>query len=138
MGAMAGILDFRWEKFSTSHPDTSNQILSRLAFWFRRRRSSKQIFKTVAMVAILDFLATFVFDLQVSWPFRSGVEVQTYLQDGGRGGYLGYPIIMILATFDLQVTPIHTTKFRVNWPFSSGVSSKLIFKMATSLDYRSK
>ena len=72
------------------------------------------------MAAILDFLATFVFDLQVSWPFPSGEEVQTHLQDGGRGGYLGFPTVMILAIFDLQVTSIHTTKFRVNWPFGSG------------------
>ena len=27
---------------------------------------------------------------------------------------------MILATFDLQVTPILTTKFRVSWPLGSG------------------
>ena len=36
-------------------------------------------------------------------------------QDGYHGGYLAFPIGMILATFDLQVTPMLFTKFRVNW-----------------------
>ena len=36
------------------------------------------------------------------------------------GGHLGFPIRMILATFDLQVTFIFPMKFRVNWPFGSG------------------
>ena len=39
------------------------------------------------------------------------------LQDGGCVGYLGFPIRTILTVFDLQVTPIHHTKFSVNWPF---------------------
>ena len=33
------------------------------------------------------------------------------------GGHLGYPIGTILASFDLQVTPMSPTKFGVNWPF---------------------
>ena len=36
------------------------------------------------------------------------------------GGHLKFPIRMILATFDLQVTSILPMKFRVKWPFSSG------------------
>ena len=44
MAAMMAILDFGY---------TSNQVLSQLAFRFRRRRS-KNIFK---MAAILDFLS---------------------------------------------------------------------------------
>ena len=32
---------------------------------------------------------------------------------------LGFPITMILATFDLQITSILPMKFRVNWPFGS-------------------
>ena len=32
------------------------------------------------------------------------------------GGYLGFPIRMILATFDLQVAPMLPTKFQINWP----------------------
>ena len=39
--------------FSSRHFDTSYQVLSQLAFRFRR--GSKQIFKMVAMMAILDF-----------------------------------------------------------------------------------
>ena len=30
----------------------------------------------------------------------------------------------VLAIFDLQVTPILPTKFRVNWPFGSGEEAK--------------
>ena len=40
-------------------------------------------------------------------------------QDGHHGGHLGYPISMILAIFDLQVTML-PAKFGVNWPFDSG------------------
>ena len=36
-------------------------------------------------------------------------------QDGDHGGHLGFPIGTILATFDLQVTPMLPTKFQVNW-----------------------
>ena len=37
---------------------------------------------------------------------------------------LGFPIAMIWAIFDLQVTPMHPTKFRVKWPFSSEEEGK--------------
>ena len=33
-------------------------------------------------------------------------------QDGGHGGHLGFPIGMILAIFDLQVTPMLPTKYQ--------------------------
>ena len=36
------------------------------------------------------------------------------------GSQLGYMIGTILAIFDLWVTPMLPTKFRVNWPFGSG------------------
>ena len=39
------------------------------------------------------------------------------------GSQLGFTIGTILAIFDLRVTPMLPTKFRVNWPFK-------IFKMA--------
>ena len=45
-------------------------------------------------------------------------------QDGHHGGHLGFPIGMILAIFDLQVTLMLPTKFGVNWPFSSGEEAK--------------
>ena len=34
-------------------------------------------------------------------------------------GQLGFTIGTILAIFDLRVTPMLPTKFRVNWPFGS-------------------
>ena len=40
------------------------------------------------------------------------------------GGHLGFLIGMILAIFDLQVTPMLPTKFQVTWPFSSGEEVK--------------
>ena len=45
-------------------------------------------------------------------------------QDGCHGSHLGFPIGMILAIFDLQVTPMLPSKFGVNWPFSSGEEAK--------------
>ena len=44
--------------------------------------------------------------------------------DGRHGGHLGFPIETILAVFDLQVTSMLLTKFRVNWPFGSGIEAK--------------
>ena len=40
------------------------------------------------------------------------------------GSQLGFTIGTILAIFDLRVTPMLPTKFRVNWPFSSGEEAK--------------
>ena len=57
---------------------------------------------------------------KVNKPFVSGEEVKIDFQDGGHDGHLGFPIGMILAIFDLQVTPMLPTKFEVNWPFGSG------------------
>ena len=45
-------------------------------------------------------------------------------QDGDHGGHLGFPIRTILATFDLQVTPMLPTKFRVNWHLRLGEEAK--------------
>ena len=36
-------------------------------------------------------------------------------QDGGNDGHFACPIGTILAIFDLQLTPMLPTKFRVNW-----------------------
>ena len=41
-------------------------------------------------------------------------------QDGSHGAHPGFTIGMILAIFDLQVTPMLPSKFGVNWPFGSG------------------
>ena len=45
-------------------------------------------------------------------------------QDGGHGGHLVFPIGTILNIFDLQVTLMLHTKFRVNWPFGLGEEAK--------------
>ena len=53
---------------------------------------------------------------------------KTDFQDGCHGGHLGYPIGTILATFDLQVTPMSPTKFGVNWPFGAGEEANIDFQ----------
>ena len=86
-----------------------------------------------AMAAILDFrMARFKLFLIYRSPrcflasFESnGLSVQEKkrkidFQDGGHGGHLGFPIRMILAIFDLQVTPMLPTKYQVNWPRGVG------------------
>ena len=45
-------------------------------------------------------------------------------QDGCHDGHLGLPIGMILAIFDLQVTPMLPSKCGVNLPFGSGEEAK--------------
>ena len=52
---------------------------------------------------------------QVNWPFGSGEEVKDF-PDGCHGAHFGFLIGMNLAIFDLQVTLMLLTKFRVNWP----------------------
>ena len=42
------------------------------------------------------------------------VQEKNFNTDFQDGGHLGFPIRMILATFDLQVTSILPMKFRVN------------------------
>ena len=56
--------------------------------------------------------------------FGLGEEVKKDFQDGHHGSHLGFPISMILAFFDLKVTPMLPTKFRVNWPFGSVEKAK--------------
>ena len=52
------------------------------------------------------------------WFRRSDKQIFKY------GGHLGFPIWMILAIFDLQVTLMLSSKFWVNWPFGSGEEAK--------------
>ena len=86
-----------------------------------------------AMAAILDFRsARFYLFLIYKSPqcFLAslesiGLSVQEKkrkidFQDGGHGGHLGFPIGMILALFDLQVTLMLPTKYPVNWPRGVG------------------
>ena len=55
---MAAILNFQSERFKLlldlHHFDTSNEVWSQLAFWFRRK-SSEYTLNMAATVTILDF-----------------------------------------------------------------------------------
>ena len=42
---------------------------------------------------------------------------------------------MILAIFELQVTPLLPTKFQVNWPFGSGEEAKIDFQDGCHLGF---
>ena len=57
-------------------------------------------------------------------------------------GHLGFSIGLILAIFDLQVTPMLPTKFKVNKPRDSEEEAKTSFfkmaAMADILDFRSE
>ena len=86
---------------------------------------------------------------QVNWPFSSGKEAKKKkkkktkkndFQDGPHGSHPGFPIGTVLAIFDLPVTVMLPTKFRVNWPLRSREEAKtrLIFKISAILDFRSE
>ena len=51
---------------------------------------------------------------------RPGFKSMLLASIFGCGGHLGFPIGTVLNIFDLQITPILPTKFRVSWPFGSG------------------
>ena len=61
---------------------------------------------------------------QVNWLLGLGEEVKKDFQNGHHGGHFRFPISMILAFFDLQVTLMLPTKFGVNWHFGSGKEAK--------------
>ena len=54
---------------------------------------------------------------RVNWPLVQKKKRKLDFQDGG---HLGFPIGMILAIFDLQVTPMLPTKFLLNRPRGVG------------------
>ena len=56
---------------------------------------------------------------RVNWPFGSGEEKIDF-PAGRHGGHLGFPMGIILAIFNLQITLKLPTQVRVNWPFGSG------------------
>ena len=60
------------------------------------------------------------------------VQEKKHKIDFQDGGHLGFPIQMILAIFDLQVTQILPTKFRVIWP--KGVEVMIESKLLTPHD----
>ena len=51
---------------------------------------------------------------RVNWLLGLEEEAKIDFQDGHHGDHLRFTIGMILAIFDLQVTPMPPTKFRVN------------------------
>ena len=62
-------------------------------------------------------------EFQVNWPFGSGEEAKNRFSS-----WTPFPIETILATFDLQVTPMLPTEFQVSWPFGSGEEAKIDFQ----------
>ena len=64
------------------------------------------------------------FQVLSNWPFGAGEEAKIDFQDGGHGVHLGFSIGSILAIFDLQVTPMLPTKFRINWHLGLGEEAK--------------
>ena len=60
----------------------------------------------------------------VSIGFSAQKKRKIDFQDGDHGGHLGFSTGTILATFDLQVTPMLPTKFRVNWHLGLGEEAK--------------
>ena len=79
------------------------------------------------MVAILDVRSALflIYKSPRCFPPRLesiGLSVQEKKRkiDFQDGGHLGFRIRTILAIFDLQVTPMLPTKYRVNWPRGVG------------------
>ena len=128
-----------WNNFSYSWSISCSytfyQVLSQLAFPFRRR-ISKQIFKMVAMAEIFDFLVDYLSYFwskspqyfQYNRPFGEGEEFQNRFSK-----WQPWWPSMISSWhnfsyfFYLQVIPILPTKFQVNWPFSSGEEVQIRF-----------
>ena len=54
-------------------------------------------------------------------------KFKTCFQDGRHGRNLGFPVATVWTNFNIQVTSMLPTKFRVNWPFSSEEEGKNIF-----------
>ena len=71
------------------------------------------------------------FDLQVTPP-NASYQVSSQLifcfrrrrKKKNNGRHLGFLIWTIFIILDLQVTPVLSTKFSINWPFSSGEEEK--------------
>ena len=69
---------------------------------------------------ILDILPI---KFQVNWPYCSKkFKIDFQACDSGR--HTGFPIRTNLAIFDLQVTQILPTMFRINWPLGPGEEVK--------------
>ena len=60
----------------------------------------------------------------VNWPFSAGEEAKNRFSRWPPWWPSWISIGMILAIFDLQVTPMLPSKFGVKWPFGSGEEAK--------------
>ena len=133
MAARATILDFRSEWFFYLHVTLILHIKFRVHWPFcsgeqvQNRFSRWLLWQPYCIFEKNNFR---FFYLQVTQSFESiGLLVQEKkrkigVQDGGHGGHVGLWIRMILVNFDLRVTLMLSTKFRVNWPFSPGEEAK--------------
>ena len=70
--------------------------------------------------------ASYQLSSQLAFGFMGfpGEKRKIDFQDGHHDGNSGFPIGMVLTTFDLQVTPMLPTKFQVNWPLGSEGEAK--------------
>ena len=109
-----------------------------LPSFFQFSRSEKKIFKIVALVTSwisdqnnFSYVwstctshpdASYLVSSQLAFLFRRRSEQR--FQDGPLGGHLGFPVGMILTILDLQVTPMLSTKFQINWHFGPGEEAK--------------
>ena len=66
-----------------------------------------------------------------NWPVGSIEEGKSRFSRWRNRCHLGFLIRMILAIFDLQLTPLLPTEFQVNWPFGSGDEAKSRFSWFT-------
>ena len=72
-------------------------------------------------------------DLQVTLPLPIKID----FQEGDYGRHISFPIGTNLAIFDLQITKILPTKFRVNWPFVQKKKCKInILRLPSSISVR--
>ena len=85
-----------------------------------------------AMTAIFDFSLFLIY--KSPWCFLQSFKSIGLLdgekkqkidfQDGGHGSHPEFLIRTILAIFYIQITPMLSTKFQVNWHFGSGEEAK--------------
>ena len=75
---------------------------------------SSQLMKRSSFKQFFIFKKIYGMPVNWAWSFEQTLN----------GSQLGFTIGTILAIFDLRVTPMLPTKFRVNWPFSSGEEAK--------------
>ena len=89
------------------------------------------------VAAILDFWSEQFLQFFINKLFRYflpnfepfGISVQKKFKiDFQDGGHLGFQTAIILAIFDLQVTLVFPSKFRVNWPFIQEKKFKMDFQ----------